>query len=151
MTKVSKLPLRPDVWQRIFELFVNTLADEKDKKNIALFVNDFFSPTEQIMFAKRLAAAVLLAKNHDYDSIRRILQVSPPTIAKISLKIKFEDEDKGINLMLKNILKKQAAQVVWKEIEELFNLPTKSSLKSPDRLKRNFLNSKRTSQIKSEF
>ena len=87
MTKVSRIPLRPDVWERIFDLFIGTLADLKDRKKLKAFVDDFFSPTEKIMFAKRLAAVVLLAKNHNYQSIRQILRISPPTIAKISMQI----------------------------------------------------------------
>lgn len=69
MTKISRFPLRDDVWERIFSLFIGTLADLKDKPKLASFVNDFFSPTERVMFAKRLATAVLVAKGHSYDSI----------------------------------------------------------------------------------
>jgi len=87
MTKVSRISLRPDVWDRVLNLFVSTIADQTDKKKLSEFFDNFFSPTEKIMFAKRLAAAVLLAKNHDYQSIHEILRISPPTIAKLSLKI----------------------------------------------------------------
>jgi len=34
MTQVSRLPLRNDVWDRIFGLFVNTIADQKNKNKL---------------------------------------------------------------------------------------------------------------------
>lgn len=149
MTKISRLPLRSDVWDRIFNLFIGTLADQNDKKKLSKFVDDFFSPTEKIMFAKRLALAVLVAKGHDYESIRRILRVSPPTIAKLSLKIQYGGE--GLKPVIGDIFKKQASQIVWKEIEDLFDLPTKANLKSPERFKRKIKRTQEISELKSEF
>ena len=149
MTKVSRLPLRSDVWDRILNLFVGTLADQKDKKKLSRFIDDFFSPTEKIMFAKRLAAAVLVAKKHDYASIRRILRVSPPTIAKLSLKIKYGGE--GLKPVIEDIFKRESSQIIWKEIESLFDVPTKGNLKSPARFIRNLKREQRISELKSEF
>jgi uncharacterized protein YerC len=149
MTKVSRLPLRPDVWNRVFDLFVSTLADQTNKKRLSRFIDDFFSPTEKIMFAKRLAMAVLVAKGHDYESIRRILRVSPPTIAKLSLKIQYGGE--GLKPVIEDIFKKQAGKIIWKEIEDLFDIPTKSNLKSPERFKRRVRRSQQIMGIKSEF
>ena len=106
MTKVSRLPLRADVYDRIFNLFVQTLVDIKGKRELEAFANDFFTPTERIMFAKRLAAAVLLAKGHSYGSIQRILRISSPTIAKMSFKVSYEG--KGINPIIENIFRKQS-------------------------------------------
>lgn len=149
MTKVSRLPLRTDVWNRIFDLFVGTLANQKDKEKLSKFINDFFSPTEKIMFAKRLAAAVLIAKGHDYKSIEKILRVSSPTIAKLSLKIKYGGE--GLNPIIKDIFNKEAQQIIWKEIEDLFDLPTKGNLKSPERYKRKYQRLREIEKITSEF
>lgn len=149
MTKVSRLPLRQDVWDRIFSLFVGTLADQRDKKKLSKFIDDFFSPTEKIMFSKRLAATVLVAKGHDYVSIRQILRVSPPTIAKLSLKIKYGGE--GLNPVIESIFKKQASQIIWEEIESLFDVPTKGNLKSPARFVRNIKRKQKIRELKSEF
>ena len=149
MTKVSRLELRSDVWDRVFSLFVRTLADQKDEKQLSKFIDDFFSPTEKIMFAKRLAATVLLAKGHNYASIRRILRVSPPTIAKLSLKIKYGGE--GLNLVIGDIFRNEASQIIWKDVESLFDLPTKGNLKSPSRFIRNKKREQKIREIKSEF
>jgi len=149
MTKVSGLPLRPDVWNRVLELFVSTLANQTNNKKLSEFFDDFFSPTEKIMFAKRLAAAVLLAKNHDYQSIHEILRISPPTIAKLSLKIKYGGE--GLKPVIEDIFRKEANQIIWKEIEDLFDIPIKGTLKSPERFIRNIKRKQKIEEIKSEF
>jgi uncharacterized protein YerC len=149
MTKVSRIPLRGDVWDRIFNLFVETTASFKDKAELSSFINDLYSPTEKIMLAKRLAAAVLLAKGHNYLGIRRALRISDPTIAKISMKIKYSDG--GLKNAVEKILTKQSAQIFWKEIEELFDLPVKGNLKSPERFIRKLKREKEVSRIKNEF
>jgi len=149
MTKVSRIPLRNDVWNRIFNLFVDTTASFKDKDALSSFIDDLYSPTEKIMLAKRLAAAVLLYKGHDYQSIGRILKISDPTIAKISMKIKYSDG--GLKKAVEKILVKQSAQILWKEIEDLFDLPTKGNLKSPERFYRKLKRKRKISEIRNEF
>lgn len=149
MTKVSRLPLRKDVWERIFKLFIETLAGIKEQDKLRKFIDDFFSPTEKIMFAKRLAASVLLAKGHSYQKIREILRISPQTIARINLKVRYGG--KGLNPIISDISKKQKAQIVWKQIEELFDIPAKGTLKSPERFKRQFVSQKEIERLAEEF
>ncbi len=149
MTKVSRIPLRPDIWERIFGLFVDTTAGLKDKNLLASFINDLYSPTEKIMLAKRLAAAVLLTKGRSYTSVGRILRISSPTIAKISLKIKYTDG--GLKDVINKVLLKQSAQILWKELEEMFDLPAKGNLKSPERFRRKLNREKEIRRIKEEF
>lgn len=149
MTKVSRIPLRSDVWDRIFRLFIDTTADLKDKVLLTSFIDDLYSPTEKIMLAKRLAAAVLLAKGHNYQSIGRVLRISSPTIAKISLKIKYTEG--GLKTVVGKILSKQSAQIFWKEIEDMFDLPVKGNLKSPERFMRKLRRKQKISSLKEEF
>jgi uncharacterized protein YerC len=149
MTKISRLPLRTDVWDRILSLFVSTLADQTDKKRLSRFFDDFFSPTEKIMFAKRLAAAVLLAKEHDYQSIHKILRISPSTIAKLSLKIKYSGD--GLKPVIEDIFNKQTNQIIWKGLEDLFDIPIKGNIKSPERFMRKLKREQKIEELKSEF
>ena len=123
MTKVSRLPLRQDIWEKIFDLFISTLVSIKNKKRLEGFVGNFFSPTERIMFAKRLAAAVMVAKGNDYQTIRQVLRISPPTIAKMSFRVRYEGE--GLMPVIENILKKDATKILWEEIKDLIDVPTK--------------------------
>jgi len=149
MTKVSRLPLRADVWERIFELFIETLIEIKEKEKLRMFVDDFFSPTERIMFAKRLAASVLLAKGRNYLEVKQLLKMSPTTIGKINLKIKYGAT--GLNAVISDISRKQKKQLIWKEIEELIDIPSKGGLKSPERLKRKLARGKKIARLAEEF
>jgi len=89
MTQVSKLPLTKEVEERIFAVFLKTIADLKTPQEIKDFLDDFLSPVEKIMLAKRLAIAILLGKGYDYRSVREILRVTPGTIASVNLRLKY--------------------------------------------------------------
>jgi len=148
MTKVSRIPLRNDVWERIFDLFIETLVGIRDKKKLEGFVGNFFSPTERIMFAKRLAAAVMIAKENDYLSIRRVLRISPPTIAKMSFRIKYESG--GLMPVIEDILRRDATKVIWEEIKDLFDMPGKGK-NWAEMGKRKYKRGLKISRLKSEF
>jgi uncharacterized protein YerC len=123
MTQVSKFKLRNDVWERIFDLFGESILSIKDKKELNGFLEDFLSPTERIMLAKRFAITVLLAKGNDYQSIKSLLRVTPSTIAKMSLLMKCSG--KGLTPVVDKILKKDATKIIWEEIQGLLDLPRK--------------------------
>ena len=125
MTQVSRVPLRREIWERIFSLFIDTFVRIKERDKLERFIGNFFTPTERIMFAKRLAAGVMIAKGQNYLTIRRVLKLSPPTIAKMSFRVKYEGE--GLNPVIEDILKDHAKQVVWEEIMSLFDMPTKGA------------------------
>lgn len=123
MTQVSKYKLRIDVEKRIYELLSNSLAKIKDRDEVNNFLDDFFSPTEKTVFAKRLAIAVLLSKGNDYQEIRQILRVTPVTISKMSLRMKYG------NGTVKKIANKIAIsddnKALLQELESFFDVPTK--------------------------
>src|SRR4030042_4027197 len=89
MAQVSKYPISKDVEKRIFEIFLKVISDLRNPLEIEEFFNEFLSPVEKVMLVKRLSIGVLLVKNYDYQSIGRILHVSPPTIAKVALSFKY--------------------------------------------------------------
>lgn len=123
MPQVSKFLLTPEVWDRIFNLFVDSIVKIKDKKKLDGFIDNFFTPTEKIMFAKRLAAAVMIAKGTDYRTIITTLRISPPTIARMSFRINYEGE--GLVPVIEDILKREAAKIFWEEIMDLVDMPGK--------------------------
>lgn len=84
MSQVSKYPLSKETYDRIFEIFLKTLINIKDKEEGNSLISDFFTPTERIMFAKRLGIALLLEKGYDYQVIKGALRVSSATIASVS-------------------------------------------------------------------
>ncbi len=149
MTQVSKVALKQETWDKIFDLFLDTVLRIKDKNKLNGFLQSVLTPTERIMVAKRLAATVLLAKGHEYDSIRRTLRLSPPTIAKMSFKLKYEGEE--LHPIIEDILRRQARDILGEELKGILDLPTKGSLKSPDRLKREHQRKVRIEEIKRRF
>lgn len=123
MTKVSRLPLREDIWSRIFDLFLRTTIGIKDKKKLQAFINDLYSPTEKIMLSKRLACAVMLAKGNDYQAIKRTLRITDSTIAKMSVLVKYKNG--GLRHVVEEIGKKDALRIIWEEISSLMDIPSK--------------------------
>lgn len=92
MTQVSKYPVSKAVEERIFEILFKVLAGMGEPKEVEQFLEDFLSPVEQIMLAKRLSIAVLLTKGYNYDEIRKVLRVSPPTISQVAISLKYAGE-----------------------------------------------------------
>ena len=83
MPQVSKRIPSQVVEERMFEVFEKTFLDLKSVEDARLLLGDLLTRTEKIMVAKRLAIAVLLAKDYDYRSITNILKVSFSTINAI--------------------------------------------------------------------
>lgn len=149
MAQVSKFIIRNEVWERIFDMFLDAFLASKNKDKLNGFVQSIFTPTERIMFAKRFAACVLLSKGRDYRSVARVLRMSPPTIAKMSFKLKYEGD--GLVPVVEDILKIQAKSVFKEEIKDLLDLPTKSSIGDVSRIKRSEDRRKKIGRIKREF
>ena len=122
MAQVSKYPVHKDVEKRMFEIFRSSISSLHDGSDIDDFLEDFLSPVEKIMLAKRLSIAVLLAKGYSYQSIRKVLRVTPSTIAQVSLSLKYAG--KGYKKMVEKILMDGKIDSFWQKIEDiLVNIP----------------------------
>ena len=116
MTQVSKYPLNKEVKERIFEIFWESILGLKNKKETQEFFDDFFTPTEKVMLAKRLAIGSMLLKGYDYRTIQETLKVSSATIKEANLWIKHGGE--GCKKILTKIIKKQRQAEFWDNLEE---------------------------------
>ena len=123
MSQISKIRLTNDNYERIFKLFIETLLNIKDRKRLDGFIQNFFTPTERIVFAKRLAACVMLAKGSSYQNIRETLRISPPTIARMSARINYEES--ALTDILNGILKKDAVKILFEELSGVLDIPGK--------------------------
>ncbi|MBF8249592.1 MAG: TrpR-like protein YerC/YecD [Candidatus Levybacteria bacterium] len=85
MSQISNYPISKIIADRIFEIFLITITQLKDKTEADQFISDLLTPTEKIMIAKRLAIAFLLEKKYDYRSIQKLLRVSTGTITAVNL------------------------------------------------------------------
>src|SRR3989344_1239369 len=122
MTQVSKYPLRKDVEQRMLEVFRSAISQLKSSEEIEDFLEDFLSPVEKIMLAKRLPIAVLLGKGYAYETIRGILRVTPPTIASVSIRLKYAG--KGYKRIVEKIAQDGRSREFWDKIGDIIiNIP----------------------------
>jgi uncharacterized protein YerC len=103
----------------MFEILLKTLSDLRNRSEIEEFLQDFLSPVEKIMLAKRLSIAVLLAKGYDYKSIRKTLRVSPPTIAQVALALKYAG--RGYKRVVEKILKEEKMEDFWQKVDDVIN------------------------------
>lgn len=117
MAQISRKPIRKEVYEQIFELLLKIFTESHSRKKATLLLDDLLSPTEKIVFAKRLAIALLLAKGYGYEEIKEILKVSMPTIATVNLNLKYKGE--GYRYFANRILREQKIRKIWEKIEDL--------------------------------
>ncbi len=108
--RISKQKLNPFLAKEIKKIFAQLITDIRDEKEAALFLNDFFTVTENETFSKRLAVAYYLKKGRSYSNIKDNLKVSSATIAEVSDMMKKE----GFELGVKKIEADEWASV-WSE------------------------------------
>lgn len=89
MTQISKHPIQKEIYDEIFETFLQTIANLKTKQEVLGFFNEFLTPTEKVMFSKRLAAGLLIAEGYDYREISNLLKTSSATISAFSSYYKY--------------------------------------------------------------
>jgi len=123
MTQVSQIKLRPEIEERIYKLLVEVLAGIRNTSDFTNFLDDFISPTEKTVLAKRLAIAVLIAKGNDYDRIRQVLRVTPSTIAKMSFHMQYGNG--SIRKTIDKIAISDSSKALLQELLSIFDLPTK--------------------------
>ncbi len=117
MTQVSKLPLRKEIEDRIFETFLISLGKVRFKEEVKNFLEDLLSPIEQLMLAKRISIAYLLKKGYDQRSISKLLKVSLSTINRISLKIRLGG--KGYQMIYREISRMEKNDSFWQRLDDL--------------------------------
>ncbi|MEK7188346.1 MAG: Trp family transcriptional regulator [Patescibacteria group bacterium] len=110
MPQVSQYPISKDVYQRVFDVFLRTIAGLRTKKEVSNFFEEFLTPTERIMFAKRLAIGLLLAKKYDYRGISKILRVSTTTVSSISILYRYGADFRKV---IDNIVSDEAMEEFW--------------------------------------
>lgn len=123
MTQLSKYKLKPEVDKRINDILSSVFLGLKTKNELNNFLDDFLSPIEKTVLAKRLAIAVLIAKGNDYRSIGEILKVTPNTISKMSLHMKYGNG--SIKKVTDKILTGDAGRIIIQELASFFDVPTK--------------------------
>lgn len=79
--RLSKSKLNSSLRKQLVKLFTQSFADLKNQSEALEFFKDFFTPSEQEVFIKRLAIAYWLNKKRTYSNIKDNIKVSSATIA----------------------------------------------------------------------
>jgi len=99
--------------EHLLDQFYTILADLSEPESIQTFLLSFMTPTERIVFAKRLHIALLLHQGKSYDEISKNLKVSSATISAIAENkntpgmkqaLKLLDSDQKANKTLERII-----------------------------------------------
>lgn len=104
MPHVSRSLLKDEVWQKIADLFFQTLINVKDKKTVRTFTSGFLTSTEKVMLTKRLAVFFLLEKGVKSEEMARFLKMSTSTMSRLKLWHQGlgEEQRKFLRKILKN-------------------------------------------------
>lgn len=115
MTRVSKNPLRKDIQERVWEIFLTSLSSLK--KEVAMdFVNDLLSETEKVMLSKRLSIALMIIKGYNSSYIATTLKVSGSTVNSVRRWLSFGGQ--GYRLVLAKIIKKEELEIFFEDLDE---------------------------------
>jgi len=104
MTKVSKYKLDPDKRNLIFNDFSSIVTLLDDKKQIASFFKSLLTRTELEMISKRIQIAKMLVDGHNYNEIKKSVNVTDSTISRISNLLALENN--GLEIAISKLRRK---------------------------------------------
>src|SRR3990167_4495546 len=116
MPQVSKRVLSKDIEEKMFKLFFEAFAYLSNPSEIQQFFLDLLGPVERTMLAKRLAIAVLLARDYSYEDIKQTLRVSSETIARVNIAL--NNSEGGYKIVVNKILQDRAMTEFWEKIDD---------------------------------
>jgi uncharacterized protein YerC len=117
MGRVSKRKIDPEIEERLFKIFWGLLAKLKSSAEIQEFLKSLLSYTEQVMLAKRLAIAVLLSKDYNYEEIDQTLKVSKSTVGTVHKQLLIGAA--GYKKAVEKILHQEKIEDFWDKLEEI--------------------------------
>lgn len=113
MVRISPYRLKPEAFEKVFNVFYEVLGNNRDKKEFNNILFDLLSPAERMMIAKRIAIIFLLMKNIDYRTISEVLKVSTTTVFKFRLLM---ENSKGLVPALRQIVMNDKVILAFKEL-----------------------------------
>src|SRR3989339_1921468 len=105
MVNISSNSLPEDILNKIYELLLYLLKKGGNQENFFTIMNEFFSPKEKILFAKRITIIYLLLKGISQNNICKAINVSNGTVSKYSLYL--TNNDLKIVKLIKILAKKE--------------------------------------------
>jgi len=117
MPQVSRRFIDKKTQDKIFSLFISSLIKCNSQDRALKLVEDLFTPTEKIMFAKRVAIAYMLQEGYDYRFISQTLKVSTTTIGLLSSWLKIKGE--GIRKIIEEIKRDSEMNALFSEFKDI--------------------------------
>ena len=114
MVQISKNPIHKDVFYEIRDDFLWIMGSLATPDEVKSFFYDFFTKTERVMFAKRLAIALMIYRNYNYRDICQILHVSTSTITRIANWM--DQGGAGVKYALDKLAKEERMQAFWNKV-----------------------------------
>ncbi len=115
MTQVSRIPLKKEIENRVYEVLMESIAAAKSHDTVNRLLDDLLSPTERLMIAKRLSIAFLLFIKYDQRTISKWLKVSSTTVSKVSLSMQVGRG--GYRSIIESILRSEELKGFIQKIE----------------------------------
>ena len=113
MPHVSIKKLNDKYFEKIYDQLISVFDTAGTTRKSDIFLKEFLTETEKIMFAKRLAIICLLYEGVSRPYISQVLLISPSTVDRVSL-----NYENGKYPYISNILKKNS-RTVWQIFEEM--------------------------------
>jgi Trp operon repressor len=110
MPHISKKHLESEEFYKIYDELINIFDKASKKSKSELVLQEFFTRTEKVMFAKRFAVIVMLSKGLSTYEIANKLAMSPATTDRMSLKFEKGDYDSLVKLLA-------SSGDIWERIE----------------------------------
>jgi uncharacterized protein YerC len=110
MPKVSKIKLDKDIEVAIFKQFWSSVAKINDASKASDFFSDLLTQSEELMLAKRLAAAILLIRGKSPTEIKNSIHLTYTTIGSVASWVK------NAKPKTKSILKEFSEEKDWEVI-----------------------------------
>ncbi|EKD87495.1 MAG: TrpR like protein, YerC/YecD [uncultured bacterium] len=114
MTQISRNPIHKDVYYSIRDDFLWVLGAIRSQSEAKDFFYDFFTKTERVMLAKRLAIALMIQKEYSYEDIHFILHVSTSTINRVGNWL--DKGGEGVKRILEKLIHEEKMEVFWDKV-----------------------------------
>ena len=105
MVNISSRQLSEELLNKINKLFFEIFKKFETNHSFSTLMNDFFTPKERILFAKRITIIYLLIKKIEQRNIADFMKVSTSTVCKYSLLL--ENKNSEMVEIIKSIIKKE--------------------------------------------
>jgi len=115
MPRASKKKISKTINLELKEYFASLISGLKSKKQIEEFMNDFLTPEENLMLAKRLLVYMMFENKYPLVTIESILGVSDE-MTRVH-KNKYAVKNKIFHSIIHTLAKKQRSKQLWKKIE----------------------------------